>query len=593
MKRITLSLGALLALLIIAYVVWFARGGNGEAPAIAEQGSLDYSLVSDSPLNGEEPQIVAEQEALAPLPALHMSPSSGLLQRPFEETSYYLPNLLPAGATEMPVYQTSDDFQFSLEDANRFATLFGFKDGAYQERTLIDYPDRTTPYDFFEGSRQLSVFKKMLFYRDHALSDNGEASIVPVAQRVALAETFLHEKGLLDFPYEALWLFGSNVVEFWPVRNGHTVIWPLFQVSVHDSGQIISVGHMPLNQFTAVANYPARSAEEAWQKIISRGIEQSHFSLNPSPDFLVTQPVAYQENPETVPLRWQRTFSEGETVMLYARPKVFVPLSAAELPRITVDHYLLEAPATQLWAIAERPGQPLYLKGIYRDRPGGAVLELVEWHETAVVDYPAYIPDTHANLDNYSWQIFENAIYTLYQGAIRREEDQAFLIRDADERLLLPDAPAELPDDSRVLVYGWSGSEDETGGPFNWHRILLLEGGPFWYIPLPRLIPSVVTESLSIDGQTYWRSSLLDGGPPMEAVPIRQVTIQEIDLLYHVTPILIGLAGPQGRGERSFIIQPLWRFKGETDTNEIIEIYVQAVTGEFIQDEDIFWNDSQ
>jgi hypothetical protein len=538
MKRLTFALGAIMALLIIGYAAWFAWA------------------------DAREPQIVAEEPALRPLPGLssagdmaagrgaggdgvdvmsEVAGEAGILPMPdmwwdpLAEAEYQLATGLPPSPADVPVYEQSGGYHFTQEDARRFAALFGFGGGAYQEQYTFEDPAWTPPpvYHFFDGTRQLTVTDAHLYYFDHGLVSYFEAGpdLLPNAEAVAIAERFLREKGLLDFSYEAVSFYG-NEVEFRRVLDGRTVLLPEFQVSVHNSGHVWAVSHTPLSGLAAVGNYPIRTAEEAWQTVVNEGIDyrRSFFSLYPDPDHAVPEPPPSRGEAEETYRYWERTYRDGETVTLYSYAMVFVPLAESDTPRVQVDRYLLEGPATELWAMARETQRPWYLEAIYRERPDGARLELVTWR-------PATEPE-----------------YAYHEGTVRREGGRTLLLSDEGERLLLPNAPADLPEGARVYVHGWPGGEGDGNGLFNWSGMgLLVKEEAIWLDPLP--------------------------GDAFEPTSIRRVTIHEITMLYSVAPIFENFHEPPRH-----VVQPVWRFKGETDTNEIIEIYVQAVTDEFIQE---------
>jgi hypothetical protein len=107
-----------------------------------------------------------------------------------------------------------------------------------------------------------------------------------------------------------------------------------------------------------------------------------------------------------------------------------------------------------------------------------------------------------------------------------------------------------LADGERVNVNGWT---IEAGNVFNWNG-------------LDRFIeydPSV--EEISVDSGIY------------EPFKIGRVEITSVDITYLYSPVY-----EEGQVYPTVLIQPAWRFKGNTDTNEIIEIYVQAVADDFV-----------
>jgi hypothetical protein len=538
MKRMTFALGAVMALLMIGYVAWFAWPGGGEPPLIAEQPALRPlpALSSASGMGGGmggdgtgTTREMATEDA-------HILPMPDMWWNPLGEAEYQLATTFPTTPAGMPVYEQAGGYLFSRADADRLAAVFGFSGSGYQEKYQVEDPSWTPPtvYHYFEGTRQMSVSDAHFFYYDRALTYEGDVVVLPAGQAVAIAEAYLRDRGLLDFAYEAVVTYG-NEVEIRRVLGGHTVLFPEFQVSVHSSGQVQSVSHTPLSRLAAVGEYPLRSVEEAWQTILSEGIDyrRSFFSLYPGPGYVMPEMPVDRGDGATLYRYWERTYGDGDTVTLYTHAMVFVPLAEGAAPRIQVERYLLEGPAAELWAIAEQAGKQLYISGIYRERAGEVALELQEW------------------------QVVDNVDYTFREGTVRREGGRALLMSDTGERLLLVDAPADLPDGARIYAHGWfAGGEEGSSQIFNWSGMGLL----------------VTEEDLGHNRMPMPGS--------FEPERIRLVTIHEISMLYSVAPIFDSFTEPP-----RYVVQPVWRFKGETNTREIIEIYVQAVTDEFIQEQ--------
>jgi hypothetical protein len=525
MKRITLSLGALLALLIIAGVVWLARDGNG----VSEKARQLQDVPTD-----QESQIISAKEMLPPYINLYGMPIASRLS---DQTTYHLATTLPPSPGKLTVYEQSGDHSLGYEEARHWAALMGFSGGGYQEAVKRDDTTWSSPpfYLFFDGARGLSVSETGFSYSDEAVLYGEDPGALPVDEAIAMAEAFLRENGLLDVAYEAVASNGHQVA-FRSAIAGRTLIYPQFEVWLDSSGRVVWVNHTPLGPSTAVADYPLRTAAEAWQIILSSDIDhvRSSFNLYPALDSAPPGPPAKQPS---VP--WFRTFVDGERVAFYSSLSgVYVPVLDGELPRIGVGFdALVEAPAEQLWALAEEWGKTLYLQGIYHQRRDGAALELV------------------------AWQPVEEPLFDFHTGTVRREGDLTILFSDEGESFVLVNAPADLPDGARIAAHSWRHPDGESDASFNWDRLALLEA------ILPRDAPG--PEAL-----------------PVNPEPIRQVTIHDVALVYHLV-----MLPETNAGLMPTLAVPLWRFKGETDTNEIIEIYVRAVTDEFIQDEDTFWND--
>jgi hypothetical protein len=102
-------------------------------------------------------------------------------------------------------------------------------------------------------------------------------------------------------------------------------------------------------------------------------------------------------------------------------------------------------------------------------------------------------------------------------------------------------------------VNGWFIEPGDPYGVFNWQgidRIVEFEALPADIVTDPALA---------------------------EPYKIGQVEITSVELIYVYVPYT-----EEGRTDVRILLQPAWRFKGTTDTKEIIEFVVQAVTDEFI-----------
>ena len=147
-------------------------------------------------------------------------------------------------------------------------------------------------------------------------------------------------------------------------------------------------------------------------------------------------------------------------------------------------------------------------------------------------------------LDNYEdWQSRE--------GTIRYADGQVYLDTTEDETILIPGAPADLPDGEHVYVNGSA-----------------IEEGVFFWMGIDKVV-EYDEEPISIE-------------PPMEfptPAPITAVNIDEVELIYSPS-----YTYPEdGDGSGTTFMQLAWRFNGRTDTNEIVEIIVQAVSPDYLQ----------
>ena len=145
-----------------------------------------------------------------------------------------------------------------------------------------------------------------------------------------------------------------------------------------------------------------------------------------------------------------------------------------------------------------------------------------------------------------SWEI--TASYPEYRyeaGVLNRDESgQAIFTADAGFTWIIPNAPVEIEDGTRVFVNGWlpPGTDATAPQAFNWQTIEKMQSG----------IPG-----------------------------IEEITITKVDMVYTLnygSPVI----AEDGSQITMNILQPAWRFSGSTSLGETIEIFVQAVDPAFI-----------
>ena len=453
---------------------------------------------------------------------------------PLSDTHYVLNAALPIDPQFAPVFQQSGENGITLTELRDFAARFGIDSAIYTEAYPIfdvaPSEEVWTPPNFyfmFDGTRMVSAWDTTMQYYDQGLAPDLQAEMLAYEQALPIAETYLQERGLLNFEYQVLAPpYGGNEVNFHRVIDGRLVNIAEYTITVNSNGQILSVYYNPLNRLQSLGDYPLRSAESAWQQITQEGIDYRHrtYFTYPGPNF------EFPAEPVDGPYQyWQRTYVEGEAINLFTSPVVYRPVEASTAPRIQADQFVLSANDEVLQAIAEQIGQQIKVTGVVRYDKGSLILEVSEW------------------------QLIEFIEYQYMQGTIRRNDEQTLFEADLGETFLIPGAPADLPDGERVNVNGWSLEPGEPYRLFNWQgidRIIAFEPPP---------------SDLGLE------TGLSD--------PYRlgQVEVTSVDLIYaHV--VFIG----DERSRVEVFLQPVWRFRGATDTNEIIELLVQAVTDEFL-----------
>jgi hypothetical protein len=584
MKKTMLAIGALAALFIVGY---FALNGwqNSAAPISdtiadappaavvpAEEVAIEPTAVPTETPTTTTPEVIAAipVEEPTPLPRPTLDPglatklpglgnasgiSMGLggggggdlstmpigempVWDPLGETEFVLTAVLPTNPTALTLFAQPGQGIYTAADAARLAALLGLSGPVYRDTLPPDMPpDVVLPpvYFVFDGPRTLAVREDGFYYYDQSAAPGFYAEMASYAQAAPTAEAFLLERGLLDFPYEMRPTAGGNDVEFRRVVNGRSVNLAEFFVSVTNQGEVMAVSNQPLTQLADLGDYPLRSAAEAWQQVITDGLDYQEVSFITYPGPNWVPPV---EEPYTDPYAdqyqsWQRSYGDGDPITIYPYPSVHVAVDGQSPPRIQADQYLLLGSDEMLRAIAPYAYQQIRVTGTVRQSDTLKAIELLDWEP----------------VDPESFQFLPGL-----PGTIRRSSDEVRFVSDGGETFTLDQPPADIADGERAYLYGWR-TVDAAGQPgINWMSLdRIIEYEPIGEEPHLEPIP--------------W-----------EPFRVNQATIDRVDLVYVFTPIF-----DETYRVSQFIIQPAWRFSGLTDAGEIIEIFVQAVRPEYVQ----------
>lgn len=460
---------------------------------------------------------------------------------PLGETNFGLNVTLPEGETAVTVYNQPTNKLYTYEDAVRLAELLGMPTTFYQDQ-YQPYTDENgkvwTPppvYQSFDGLRNLAVREDGWYYYDQNAAQDNNYQPMAIDQAKPIAEAFLRDRGLLDFEYEIVAPWGTDL-EFHRILDGRVVNYPEYMVSVNANGQILSVSHNPLSNMSAIGNYPIQSAQAAWELITSGEIDYNRvtFFTSPGPNFVYPTPVPVPDINEGPYKSWQNLPQNGGTVTIFPYPSVMTAVNNDAPPRIFVDQYRLVASDADLQAIVPYAGQQIRIIGTVSDVDTNTpTLTLQSWEPVA------------ANTFEYIW----------LEGSISRSGDTVTFTSTDGQTFVLPNPPADLADGERVYFSGWRGPNE------NGEMVIL------GWNSLDRIVEE---QPVTIDGPTI--------DMPYVEYKIGQATINEVSLIYIFSPVY-----NEETTETQFYLQPAWQFRGETDTNEVITLYVQAVDPSLVQ----------
>ena len=398
------------------------------------------------------------------------------------EVEWVLKATLPEAPVTAGVFRLPAPDKPTVAEVRQLATQFGLPGEIYIHEPLTDYHlfgvTQTLSVSDVPGGAQIQIY-----YRP--VSDNYDpANLLSFDQAVPIATAYLTERGLLDFPYQvapvqyyvvpAQYYSDHSVPQFLRLVEGRPVVSPPeLTVSVDTAGRVFSIAYYPLPPFTPLGEYPLLSASEAWSRIQAGTSETFYWNLYP------TAPQAV----EAPPTAWGRAYRVGQQVDLYGWITVYRPAEGDGPPRIetgtSIGIFWLQAAEAELRAIAEHTQEMIHAWGTtVKDIPRPWALELTGWE---VIPPAPEIPSLAG-----------------IAGTIQRADGQTLLLTDTGQTLLLPDAPADLPDGYSVRVTGWSIEPADGPYPvFEWESIERYEAGVAVVLPdtgdLPAIRQAVIT----------------------------------------------------------------------------------------------------
>lgn len=521
--------------------------------------------------DGEE---VVDDTALAPLPALDQSQvggaggglgggapvgggggiaESGLAQESaavdasimpivelFDGTTFTLDTELPTEPVRAPVEQKSE-FSMTFEQAQQIALQFGFDGTLYQQPTPdgIDFPNQDPLLNLFfafdNSGRTLNIDGYGIYYSDTNFQYEDQPSLT-FDELAPVAEAFLTERGMLDFEYELKKGWGN---EIWVMRKIRGVAFnqPEMTVGIDNDGNVFYVSMQQFGGMENLGNYPLRSAEDAWAQIAD-GVAPGEVPYSFAPIF-GDLPIIVEPAPEGPYRYWQRTYQAGDTATLYAWPTVYVSADGSTAPRIEAFPFTVTGSAEDLTAIAEQPYTQYRFEGTVGEN--GRVLNLTNWE--IISDYP------------------EN----LYlQGSVQVDGDQTLFVANDGSTYIVPNAPADLPLDQQFNIFAWEAVD--TGAAY------------------PELVWENMDVQVNFDDAVIEEPVIIDDAAIFDPTSYESMTINDVSLVYFITFDFpeYDENNPLG-GQPTMIAKPVWQFRGETNTGDVIDLFVDAVSQEFVE----------
>jgi hypothetical protein len=591
MNRNKYLLGALgvLALVVVGAYVLMSRGNNDTVEPVADATGSDVqedvaSNDADQPAtesdNADDATEVADLPALpildandqasglggsggggggggnVPESASLAADSSFIFTDPFSGTVFTLNTTLPEGQRLAPVLQNVPSEGITIEEVQELANRFGFTGQIYREQyPVFEQPDGQpayeppTVYHVFDGPRNLIIDQWGVYYNDSSIFNDYENPISFEAA-VPIAEAFVQERGLLDFEYEVQQIWGSDV-NFVRIIDGRPSSQPEMTVGVSDDGRIFFVSYQVMRNAEILGRYPLISPQDAWE-ILQSGVAENNipYQYAARPELAIAEPVLLEEDPAADQYQfWMREFEAGDEIHLYDWPIVFLPVAEDAAPRIQVRNYTVEADSATLNALAERVGQQTHIWG--QIGSNGDTIVLAGWEAVDQNSQPA----------------------TSGPGTISRSGDQVlFTDNNTGSIFIVPDAPADLEDGTEVYLFAWAARDLGQEYPvLDWENMDKIVN----FLPDEEVLPvdPIIEEPI------------IEGDQVFEPFTYESFTVNEVSLAYYTTYRWPTNENGEIRyeGAPTLIVQPTWKFSGETNTGDLVEFYVQAPQPEYLQ----------
>lgn len=591
MKRTVFALGGLAAFVLIAFFAWTQLNPGSSTPEpIAAVGTSTVTsgqsgeTTTDVTPSAGDPTVAPDEETivtegLAQLPSLAgtgaggfgggaggpgMGGGGGLEAAPvatdqtgiavdmpfrmidiFSNTTFILNTTLPIEPRAANVLQQTQ-FVNSMERAQQIATALGFTGSLYTQYipNSVDpaAPQQPSIYFAFDGTRNLNVYDSGFSYYDTAVQMM-EQNVMPYEQAAPIAEAYLRDRGLLNFPYRVQKGY-VNEVFFYRLVDDKPTNYPEILIGVDTAGQIGYINYNVLENVQTIGRYPLLSAEEAWQ-IVQSGILTNNLPYNIWPNQANILPIA-TEPAVAAYQNWLRTYQPGEEIHLYGWPNTYVSAQDANA-----------APRVEMYA-----SSLFVVQGSNEDLLG--IIEAANQNSQAVHVWGQVGADGQS-LQLAGWEALGGEYYFYTEGTIQITADnQVTVVTSSGETYILPNAPADITNGLPVYVSG--GGKRDVGLAYpivDWTSIDKI----------------VQPEEIGID-------PIIGIPEPYLPYIYQQIEFTSVELVYYLTyiypeysetePVVTYTPPPA-------VLQPAWKFTGTAENGDTFEVFVQAVSPEFIQ----------
>jgi hypothetical protein len=421
----TIAWAALAILLMLGFSWVFRTLLPSTAPGT---GPTDNVLLTPShPTIAETSQATETRNPGQPTPTAAAEANITTYSLPmFPGVKFELKAELPEAPDQVNIYQQKPWPMLTPESALQLARQLGV-DGQLYKAPFG--PPVATSYLVSDGYAKVAVQQAMPWFTYYSTSgDNVSISnSLPPEQALAIGEEFLKSHGLAIFEYQPETVAESpGEVQFVQTLDGIPVLYSHYdaskvRVQMVDTGQVTEVDSN-LGNFVTLGSYPILTAQEAWEKVLSpetaSGLESSEISKIPGSR-----------------LTWQRAYPLNTTVELFGYAQSY-PAVNPNLPPLVFFKDYPTGGNTQGLAVAAENNRFLQAWGQFNeDNQGRRRFDLDGWQASR---FP------------------EQGL----EGTIERQDGRSYLVT-IDQRLLLPEAPDDLPTDKIISATGVILSEPE------------------------------------------------------------------------------------------------------------------------------------
>ncbi len=278
------------------------------------------------------------------------------------------------------------------------------------------------------------------------------------------------------------------------------------------------------------------------------GDNNIRYNIHPVDDgAFVEEPVRIEPDFEDQYRYWSRTYQPGEEVHIYSWPSIFLAADEVGAPRIEAYPFILQADNDTLQAIANDPYNQYHFWGEVGEN--GRLLHLTGWETLPPEQEPLFL-----------------------QGVVQYEGENVLFITDTRETYLLPNAPADLPTETLLDLFGWNIRDANDAYPLiDWESIDLFVRYDEEPIEMVIDAPSPPVEPGFYEPTVY-----------------QEVSIDEVTLIYSYTYLYpefeeSGAVRFDSYQQPTIVIQPVWQFSGTAVNGDQIDLFIEAVAPEYFQ----------